>query len=296
MDCGDLSPLWPVAYWGTGLSLRETEKAVTVTALQGDVRFYFCTEAFMRTQRITFSKPLPTKIFLAAFACELTLIVIYWFDVLTDGQFQLVHALFDLDSEGNIPAWFSSSQLFAVAITFFSCALRKGTDRRPSRVFFTVVGCASLYVSCDETAQIHERVTATMGARYIDWLPTFAAQNFFFVMLSIAVLVTVGQLLVDDLLKLWHLHRRVLLLAGLGLAIGLTGGMVIETLGYKLLQTGMILYRCEVTAEEFMEMFGASLILLSGLHLRRRLKAQTVVYARRRNVTDRSLRHYHAVS
>ena len=250
----------------------------------------------MRTHPLKSSNHLPTRIFLIALACEFTLVVIYWVDVVTDGRFQLVHALFDLDSEGNIPAWFSSSQLFAVAITLFSCALRKGTERRPSRMFFALAGCASLYVSSDETAQIHERVTAVMGARYIDWVPTFAAQNFFFVMLLVAALVVVGQLLTDDVLKLWQHHRRLLLLFVLGGAIGLTGGMVIETLGYKFLQPGTFFYRFEVTAEEFMEMFGGSLILLSGLHLRRRLKAQSSVYTKQAGLLHRSLERYRAVS
>lgn len=250
----------------------------------------------MRAKPLSASNQLPTRIFLTALLCELSLVFIYWIDVATDAQFQLLHALFDLDSEGNIPAWFSSSQLFAVAITFFSCALRKGTDRRPSRVFFVLAGCVSVYISCDETAQIHERVTALMGARYLDWVPTYAAQNFFFVMLFIAVLVTIGQLLADDVLKLWSHYRRLLLLVVLGVSVGLTGGMVIESLGYKLLQTGTFLYRLEVTAEEFMEMFGASVILWATLQLRRRLKAESLVHTRRTHVVNRSLERYRAVS
>jgi hypothetical protein len=163
-------------------------------------------------------------------------------------------------------------------------------------VFFVLAGCLSVYVSCDETAQIHERVTALMGARYIDWVPNYATQNFFFVMLLVAALVTIGQLLADDVVKLWNHHRRLLLLVVLGVSVGLTGGMVIESLGYKLLQTGTFLYRLEVTVEEFMEMFGASMILLSSLQLRRRLKAETLAHTRRTHVLDRSLERYRAVS
>ncbi len=234
---------------------------------------------------------LPSRIFLTALSCELVLVALYWLDITTGGQFQLLHALFDLDSEGNIPAWFSSSQLFAVAITLFSCARRKGTERRPSRAFFVLAGIAALYVSSDETAQIHERVTALVGARYIDWLPALAAQNFFFVMLSVAGLVSVGQLLVDDLLSLWKHHRRALLLIVMGIAIGLTGGMVIETLGYKFLQTDSIWYRVEVTAEEFMEMFGGSVILLAALQLRRRVTIQLRInVATATSAADRGVR------
>ena len=241
--------------------------------------------------------PFPGRIFLTAVACELILVALYWLDILTGGTFQLLHALFDLDSEGNIPAWFSSSQLFAVAITFFSCARRKGTDRRPSRAFFVLAGIASLYVSSDETAQIHERVTAIIGARYIDWVPPLAAQNFFFVMVLVAVLVSVGQMLADDILKLWIHYPRVLVLMILGVSIGLTGGMVVETLGYKFLDSNRIWYRVEVTAEEFMEMLGASLILLAALQLRRRIRSRLITTTTRVQPQQvQVLTNYQAVS
>lgn len=243
------------------------------------------------------SNQLPGKIFRIALLCELLLVAVYWFDIANNYQFQLLHALFDLDSEGNIPAWFSSSQLFAVAITFFSCALRKGTERRPSRVFFILAGIAALYVSSDETAQIHERVTALLGARYIDWVPAFATQNFFFVMIFVAVMVTIGQLLSKDLIALWKHHRRVSLLIVLGVGIGLTGGMLIETLGYKFLQTNSLWYKAEVTTEEFMEMFGGSVILLSALQLRRRVRFQlTAIAKHNRSQPVQTLPKYQAVS
>jgi len=80
------------------------------------------------------------KVVITALVCELTLVAIYWIDVLTGGHFQMLHSLFDLDSEGNIPAWFSSSQLFCVAITFWSCAFGKRRALKPSKLFFALAG------------------------------------------------------------------------------------------------------------------------------------------------------------
>lgn len=212
-------------------------------------------------------------------ACEFILMAVYWFDVATRAAFSLVHSLFDLDSEGNIPAWFSSSQLFCVAVVFWTFALKSRRQGLPSRVFFALAGVAAAYVSSDETAQIHERVTALIGKRYVDWLVPLAADNFFFVMLAVALLMVICQLLAADLLLLWNSHRRIALIGVLGVVIGLTGGMGVETLGYKLLrgQTDSLWYKIEVTVEEFMEMFGASLVLFSALSLRR---ARSVVLAR----------------
>ena len=213
----------------------------------------------------------PGKVIVVALLCELALVGVYWFDVATTGHFQTLHALFDLDSEGNIPAWFSSSQLFCVAIAFWSCALRKGRSGRPSKLFFALAGVACVYASSDETAQIHERVTALMGQRYVDWLPIYAANNFLLVMVAIAVLLTICQFLVDDLLLMWNNYRRVALLGIVGITIALTGGMGVETLGYKLFHgsSESVWYKLEVTVEEFMEMFGATLVLVSALNLRR---------------------------
>src|SRR4029453_6872363 len=240
---------------------------------------------------------LPSRIFLTALSCELILAALYWLDLASGYSFQLLHGLFDLDSEGNIPAWFSSCQLFAVAIAYFSCARRKGTESRPSRVLFILAGIAALYVSSDETAQIHERVHALIGARYIDWVPPFIVQNFFFAMVFVAVLVSIGQMLSKDLLALWTHHRRIVFLTVVGAAIGLTGGMVVESVGYQIPPTHPILYRVEVTVEEFMEMFGASVILLDGLQLRRRLGLQRVTTLRQPQLSRvRTAPEYRAVS
>lgn len=214
---------------------------------------------------------LPKKVILAAVTCELVLVGIYTFDVVTGAHFQTLHALFDLDSEGNIPAWFSSSQLFCVAIAFWSCALRKRRGANPSKLFFALAGLGALYASSDETAQIHERVTALMGQRYIDWLPSYAADHFLFVMVAIAVLLTLCQFLADDLMSLWYRHRTAVLIAVLGVGIALTGGMGVETVGYKIFQghTESIWYKVEVAVEELMEMFGGTLVLIAALEMRR---------------------------
>jgi hypothetical protein len=45
------------------------------------------------------------------------------------------------------------------------------------------------------------------------------------------------------------------------------GASVIESVGYKFLEPGSIAYKVEVTVEEFLEMFGASLILNSAMSL-----------------------------
>src|SRR4029079_10563325 len=225
----------------------------------------------MELPRKSFTAIFPNRVIWIALICELTLVSIYWIDIATAGHFQMLHSLFDLDSEGNIPAWFSSSQLFCVAITFWSCAFGKRRALKPSKLFFALAGFGALYASSDETAQIHERVTAFMGQRYVDWLPSYAAHNFLFVMIAVALLLTACQFLADDLILLWKNYRTASMLAILGIAIALTGGIGVETLGYKIFHghTESIWYKVEVSVEEFMEMLGATVVLVSALKMRR---------------------------
>ncbi len=215
---------------------------------------------------LTSSSDFARKAFGITVLCQIVLIAIYWIDILTGSHFETFHSLFDLDSEANIPTWFSSAQLLCATLAFWHAA----TKRRATRVLFLLVGVATLLVSIDETAQIHERVTWWMGQRYVDWLPRFAGANFWVVMLTVAILIAVCQVLATDVISVWQNHRRATLIAFLGVIIGVTGGMGVETIGYKIFHgpSPSLWYKLEVTVEEGMEMFGASLLLLSGLMMK----------------------------
>jgi hypothetical protein len=219
-------------------------------------------------KHLTFDK-IAFEILTGSIICELLLVGIYWFDALTGGQFQLLHSLFDLDGEANIPAWFSSAQLLVVALAFWTHALRQPRSLRPSKTFFGLAGCAALYASMDEAGQIHEQVTAWMGRRYVDWLPAYAGKHFWWVMIVVAAGLGLIQMFVADLLTICREYRRFGVLVVIGVCIGLGGAMGVETLGYKLLHGDRtsFWYKGEVTLEEFMEMFGVTLTLFATLKL-----------------------------
>jgi len=219
------------------------------------------------------------KIFIGLLLIEFFLVCCYWVDVLTGESLLVLHGLFDLDGEGNIPTWFSSAQLLVVGLTLWNIALRqqRGTQGRHSTPpFFALAGCGAVYVSLDETAQIHERVTAWMGQRYVDWLPRWAGSHLLLVLVAVGLIVILTRFFGPELLTIYRNHRRLVTLAVVGIGIGLTGGMGVETLGYELLhgERTSLWYKAEVTVEEFMEMLGASLILLSALQLKAALAAQ----------------------
>jgi len=226
------------------------------------------------------------KILVGTIIFELVLVGFYWFDILSGGRYRLLHPLFDLDGEANIPAWFSSAQLLFIALVFWTHALRQAARVHPSKLFFAVAGCAAAYVSMDETAQIHEGVTAWLGKRYVDWLPRFTLSHFWMVMLVVAIVITLLQLFAVDLKAIWQGNRRLALTGLVGIIVGLSGGMGLETLGYKLLHGNRtsLWYNAEVTLEEFMEMLGASLILYATL------KLNSLRVAKRAMATNRALR------
>jgi len=118
-----------------------------------------------------------------------------------------------------------------------------------------------LLLSLDETAQLHERITQWVGRRYIDWLPEFVRRSAPLTVSLLAVAVFILWLAFRDLSAIWRWSPRLSLLAMAGVCISILGGVVLEAIGYKFLQYGAPLYKVEVAIEEFMEMFGASLIL-----------------------------------
>jgi len=236
----------------------------------------------MKTKtQVTFDR-IANEILVGLILAELFLVTVYWFDIFSNGIFQPLHNLFDLDGEGNIPAWFSSAQLLTIALAFLTHALRQPWRSRPSKGFFGLAAFVALYLSMDEAGQVHEQVTMWMGQKYVDWLPSYAGKHFWWVMIAVALAVGLVQLLTVDLLNIWSKHQRFLRLVVLGACIGLGGCMGVETLGYKLLDGDRttLLYKLEVTIEEFMEMFGATLILYATLKLNQSLAIVRVRKAR----------------
>jgi hypothetical protein len=95
----------------------------------------------------------------ALFACELLLGALYAADWAAGRPSWMLTHLVDLDGEGNLPAWFSSMQLLALAMLL---ALLAGpvTAWRERRLWpVLALAAVALTLSCDEVAQIHEWVS-----------------------------------------------------------------------------------------------------------------------------------------
>lgn len=66
--------------------------------------------------------------------------------------------LLKVGEESNIPTWFSSVQLFMVAVVLLPIVLRDSERRKPSTWGLALVPGLFLFLSLDEAATIHERL------------------------------------------------------------------------------------------------------------------------------------------
>jgi hypothetical protein len=208
-------------------------------------------------------------LFFTMLLVELLLVSFYWLDILLGSPVPVLHALVDLDGEGNLPAWFSSFQLALISLCLWFMVFRHRKPDRPSKTFFALLASGFLLWSADETAQMHERLTGWIGLRYVDWLPYFLNEHKALIALLIIMLLIIARLLWRDVAAFWQAYRRISLIAICGFCIVALGGAVLETIGYKYFLNGTtpLLYQAEVCLEEFFEMFGASLILYSASFL-----------------------------
>jgi hypothetical protein len=207
------------------------------------------------------------KLFLTLICIELMFVVAYGTDAWVEGPAEQLHALIDLDAEGNLPTWFSSFQLALIAISFWALAARSRDCQRPSRRFLRTCGGFFLLLSIDETALMHERITGSLGSRYIDWMPAYLCSHVDAAILCLLILIACLAAACPHLRGLWRISPVATLIAAAGCVVYVTGAAVLETVGYKMLNAGvsLALYRAEVAAEEFFEMLGASLILYAVL-------------------------------
>ena len=168
--------------------------------------------------------------------------------------------LFDTDLEGNVPSWYSSSLLLAASGMALLCRHADGDRRR--RAYWGGLTAIFLYMSLDEAARLHEQIgnlTALLSGR--------AGMLLFPWVLPFGILaLVVGALYLRFLFRL-PVHTAATFVAAGALYVGGALGMeIVQALyvgsgGLSQSRTGQLVS----TAEEFMEMGGASLFIY-GAH------------------------------
>jgi hypothetical protein len=204
-----------------------------------------------------------SRLFRRLILAEIFLVAAYWIDILLGEPVHLLHGLFDLDGEANIPTWFSSGQLLAIAIALWAVAFYRHKPARPSRAFLLTLGTVFLLLSADEVVQLHEGITGLLGSRYLDWVPTMLGAHRIALLLLLGISLVAFRIVYPDLKAAWRWSRKGCVVAIVGCCVVVLGGCVLESIAYRFLQPGSLAYKLEVSVEEFLEMLGATLILHS---------------------------------
>lgn len=208
------------------------------------------------------------------------------FGIVVVGLLAVVNSVLDTDwsmvnvgHEGNIPTWFSSVQLLAVAVVLAPIAVRDAAGRKPRTWALLFAPGLFLLLSLDEVAMIHEQVGHRFeaetgidaGLRYTGaWMLVFAP--------------LVGAWSVVAALKFWPYLRNCQEALGLmvaGFLLFLLAAVGLEVLSNFLAEDGN-LHRLEIFAEEMAEMVAVNLILWGALLLARAEGIRLVVGERSR--------------
>src|SRR5687768_11398051 len=102
------------------------------------------------------------RLLLALIGVELVIVSVYVVMALSPAPSQL-GVLFNLDEEANVPSWYSSMQLFMIGVILLVASSSPLRVRDRLRSFVALLGTAFLFLSVDEAAAIHEKVTTVMA-------------------------------------------------------------------------------------------------------------------------------------
>jgi len=178
-------------------------------------------------------------------------------------------SMFDLNTESNIPTWFSSILLFLAGLLFFSIASVADTNRLKWRA----LGVILMYVSMDEAARLHERFDPvvrehfgiTEGIFYFGW-----------VVVAIPVLLLIALIFARFFFNIDKSVRYIFLLAGLvyvsgGLGMEMVSGLYMSEYG-----TADRTYALLSLIEESLEISGVIILIY----------AQTKLLTLKQNLTN----------
>jgi hypothetical protein len=205
------------------------------------------------------------RIIIALVMFEIFFVVAYGFTTFFHIPIAAVKSLFDLDTEGSLPAWFSSTQLFLIGLVFLIKGYLIDRHHSPSPYFFFIVAIGFIFLSADEAAAIHEKTTATF--KHIQDIPRFKGNHGIWIFLYLPVVLLLLLTHVKYVIAMWKHYRQETIILSIGMAALICGGVLLEIISYQFLRTGLtpVGYFIEVMAEEFLEMFGATIVLYGAI-------------------------------
>ena len=186
------------------------------------------------------------------------LVIFHLVNVLLQGPSIHFERLFDLDTESNIPTWFSSFLLALSGLTAYRCSqLSSGhREKTPWMLLATVL----LYLSCDEVAGLHETMNL-LARKYfsLEWIKG-PVWPFILGPVFLTVVVWLAFRLRRDLRGSFRAAR----LMRLGALLWICGSVVFEASISLLPESLFWVKKIEIVIEESFELIG-TIIFLAGL-------------------------------
>ncbi len=169
---------------------------------------------------------------------------------------------FTLNSEKNIPTFFSSFLLFAASALFFIIASWKKAQRDKYRVHWKILAFLLLLFSIDEFTSLHEKLIKPFRD-----LPDFNGLFYFkWVIPGLAFVFIFG---LAYFMFFLHLERRYKILFLLSAALFFGGALGFEIIGGRFANYNGLknfTFYMIATVEEMLELGGISLLVYSLLH------------------------------
>jgi hypothetical protein len=163
--------------------------------------------------------------------------------------------LLDMDFEASIPAWYTSSLMLFAAMLLALTALMRKSVNDPSARRWALMSVVFVYLSADETVQLHEKFSAPVN-RFISFgnVPDYA-----WVVAGAVLVIVVGLYFLPFVLRLPRRTRNLVLLSG---AIYVSGALGMEVVGayfnavHGSAYHGSVLQVVMVMIEESLEILG----------------------------------------
>lgn len=200
-------------------------------------------------------------------AFELLILIVNFINAALGTPVELIRSFLLVDGEGGLASWFSSLQLFMVALLMFAVSRQSKPSGVPSRRFLAAGGLAFLFLSIDEGAAFHEKLTFFLQTQ--SWVPKIHEGRAIWILTYLAAALILLFILRRDLFALWRTRWKETLIMGAGFFLFVLGAAGLETLAYLIwdYDKTALGYQVELFFEEWFEMSGVSLILYSVMLL-----------------------------
>lgn len=173
----------------------------------------------------------------------------------------IVYRLVDLDAEGSIAAWFSSSKLFAAGFVFAAAGYVRPNDS-VGPVFYLLWAMAFFFLSADEAVGLHEKVTLIF--RDVEFLPRFSGNHGIWIPLYALAGIAFIASTAKPSLRLWRSGNSGIAILFIGIVVFVSGAVLVEIVSYGELRemANRRSYLIQVALEETIELVGISTILV----------------------------------